>query len=409
MILLTGSTGCLGSQLLGRLLASERETRLALLLRSGPSGTAESRCYNLLTELFGEVEAKELRSRIELIDADITVPGWGLTPDDFNRLASQVSSITHCAATTSLDVSWDTAEKVNIRGTEQLLSFALQAAKHNPNFTRLNHVSTAYVAGDTEAIVQADYLNLSGRFRNSYEQSKAVSETAVRSHAKEIPTTIFRPSIIVGDSVTGHTSTFNVIYIPAKMLVNGFFSSFPAYPQAVFDVVPIDYAANTIFSLINKPEAIGRSFHITSGVGRESCLREIIEFLFATFNKYRIRGMALAMPPFVSPELMASLAQNSLNMALSSVRTIEKMVSDHIKVLRKTLPFVPYMTSNPRFDNGSTVATLGGDIALPPLFSSYAEQLFKFCLDTNWGKNPLPGSAPQFRAPQFRAPQFRAA
>lgn len=401
MIFLTGSTGVLGSELLGRMLASSPDSRVALLMRGGAAGNPQERCGALLAELFGDSEARQVVDRVTLVDADLTTPGWGLSERAYQELAAQVHSVYHCAATTSLDTDWETAKRINVDGTAEVLRFAAQAASSNAAFQRFHYVSTAYVAGATESVVTPAELNAEGQFRNSYERSKAVAETLVRARQSDgIPTTIYRPSIIVGDSRTGHTSAFNVIYIPAKLLVNGFFSSFPALPHAVFDVVPVDYAAEAILGIAATPESSGRCFHITSGVGRESTLREIIDFLFATFNKYRklsagLQGKGLlAKPPFVSPELMAVLAQSSLNAAVHSMRTIEKLVSDHLKVFRKTLPFVPYMLSNPRFDNSSTVSILNGYET--PLFASYAERLFKYCLDTNWGKIEIAELSPRF-------------
>ena len=54
-------------------------------------------------------------------------------------------------------------------------------------------------------------------YRNTYEQTKAEAEALVRSRLGSMPGVILRPSIIVGDSRTGVTSSFKMMYWPLKI------------------------------------------------------------------------------------------------------------------------------------------------------------------------------------------------
>ncbi len=134
----------------------------------------------------------------------------------------------------------------------------------------LYYVSTAYVAGLRQGVVGPDELSFSAGFRNAYEQTKAEAEALVRDVSSRFPTVIFRPSIIVGDSISGQTSAFNVIYVPAKLLVRGLFRFVPAVPNIPFDVVPVDYVADAIAHLSRLPLPSGTCYHLTVGIGRES-------------------------------------------------------------------------------------------------------------------------------------------
>jgi nucleoside-diphosphate-sugar epimerase len=53
---------------------------------------------------------------------------------------------------------------------------------------------------------------------NSYEETKYLAEREVREACGEVPTLVVRPCAVLGDSVSGRTRTFNVIYYPLKLL-----------------------------------------------------------------------------------------------------------------------------------------------------------------------------------------------
>lgn len=420
MIFITGGTGFLGRELVGRLLLSCADTRLGLLIRNGREGDAASRVDRLLHEMFDAEVVPSLRQRIEIISGDITLDSFGLGDSEFNHLASRVTQVVHCAATTSLNQPLAEAQVSNIGGTEQVLKLARCAVQcrstagdQNEPF-RFNHVSTAYVAGDKTGIVQADDLNLSVPFRNSYEQTKAEAEALVRAFslefsASEFSSMIFRPSIIVGDSTTGRTTAFNVIYIPAKYFAKGFFSIMPGSPVAHVDLVPVNYVADAIVTLAGIPSSefqqrqAVRCFHLCSGVGRETTFQEILEAIVVVVNKYRKKGLTLLHIPPIIPLEMVTRMFSTLTSATSHVKTLEEMIVKRFGLFAQTLPFIPYMTRNPRFDVRNTAASLEGILAPPPLFIDYAEKVFEYCLQTDWGKRVLSfsPSLTNWKSPNF--------
>ena len=371
MIFLTGCTGFLGRELLGRLLVARPTERFCLLVRPSKKESGEQRVKGLLKEIFGEQSNRYL-DRIEIVEGDVSEDRFGLGESAFCELAERVDTVFHCAASTSLGDSIELCRQSNVRGTREVLALS-RSSQALRGDCRLHHVSTAFVAGDRQDIVKPDELHTSGSFKNAYEQSKAEAEALVRAEYGRIRTNIYRPSIIVGDSVTGQTSAFNVIYIPARYLASGLISMLPGRPNTPIDVVPVDYVADAIVALSGDEAATGGCFHLCSGVGREATLREIVEHIVRAVNNYaranytRVREAIFRTPEIVAPE-MIHLAQASLGL------------------LKQIWHLLPYMSRNPRFDIGATTRMLHGVLNPPPLFDLYAPQMFAYCLETNWGK-----------------------
>ena len=78
---------------------------------------------------------------------------------------------------------------------------------------RYNYVSTCYVAGKRTGEILETELEHDAGFRNFYEETKYLAECEVEKlKENKIRLTIFRPSIVVGDSVTGETQKYDGIY-----------------------------------------------------------------------------------------------------------------------------------------------------------------------------------------------------
>ncbi|HEX2315715.1 MAG TPA: SDR family oxidoreductase, partial [Thermomonospora sp.] len=149
-VLLTGATGFIGQALLERLLSAYPGTRVVLLLRAGPHGSAEQRFAELLTkpvfgpwrEGVGAVEADRIvRERVRLVAADLA--------DGVPDLPGDIDVVVHGASVVSFDPPIDDAFRANVVGTVNLYE-AVRRAGARPHIV---HVSTAYVAGDRKGVV----------------------------------------------------------------------------------------------------------------------------------------------------------------------------------------------------------------------------------------------------------------
>ena len=392
MYFLTGASGFLGCQLLGRLVLKKPDHEFSILIRPNQQGSAEKRKEILLEKTFGsKVDLKKISRRVKAIEGDLSLPNFGLSSTEYRRLAERTSQVLHCAATTNLGQELSEGLRDNVGGTTHVLDFCKSANTISNNFA-LHYVSTAYVAGDVERVVKPEELDLNAPFRNSYERTKAQSENLVRQHKDEFKCVIYRPSIVVGDSITGETSAFNVIYPPIKFFLRGLFTGLPAKPHIPFDIVPVDYVADSIVSLMQLELATGSCYYLTSGVGRETNPLEILELAVLTAQKFGEKHFHI--PAFISPELLGK-AFSRVYQAREILKLLEAKVTKRLGLVSQLLPFIPYMLRNPQFDSSSTHLALPNQSGVSPLFKNYGEQIISYCLETNWGK--IPWSNPRNR------------
>jgi thioester reductase-like protein len=363
-VLLTGATGFLGMELLARYL--ERTDRTVYtLVRAESEEAAGARLRATLDNLLGDTEAYV--HRVVALRGDLCRPGLGLTAVRRDQLAESVSDVVHCAASISFELPLQEARDINVEGTRGLLELAA-LAQCRGGLRSFSHVSTAYVAGDWRGAFGEDDFAGGQRFRNTYEQSKYESELLVRRHATALPVQIFRPSIVVGDSLTGYTPAFNVIYSPLRAFARGTYAAIPGRPSAPVDVVPVDYVADAIFGLAGRP---GTVHHLTAGE-RAATLGELVQLATSYFERPRPRMLSPGIYRRVVHPLLVRRAKGSRRHAL-----------------RRSEVYFPYFDAHVRYENSRTRAALRGlDIDVPPI-GSYFHRLMAFADRSDWGRRPL--------------------
>jgi len=216
-ILLTGATGFLGRHILWDLLRQSPDTTVTCVLRPG-RGSPARRLQRTLAAAGNQLPI-DARDRCHTVDGDLADERLIADPATRERLVREVDRVVHCAASVQFETPLDKARSVNVGGTCNVLRFAVDAQASGP-LRRVDHFSTSYVAGRAQRLMMEDELAPTS-FTNTYEQTKWESEQLVREHQRDLPITIFRPSIVVGDSKTGYTSNFRVLYWPLKTLASG--------------------------------------------------------------------------------------------------------------------------------------------------------------------------------------------
>ncbi len=198
-IFLTGVTGTLGKEFVRELLLT-REERLILLVRRKSRHSHWDRARKILAAYGLE---RYLGTQVEVLEGDITLPGFGLRPEDLEFLRRDVREFYHIAALTALNGSKEECEKINIGGAVEALNLARDFRPRGV-LERFFYFSTAYVSGSRQTYhAKEDELPEHPAHANFYESSKYEAETRVRAAMREgLPATIFRPSIVVGDSRT---------------------------------------------------------------------------------------------------------------------------------------------------------------------------------------------------------------
>lgn len=295
-ILLTGATGFLGMELLVRLL-EQTGVRVVAPVRAADDEAAQARIDDVLNTLLGPRGAA--RHRVRAIAADLERPGLGLRPRDERRLASTLGAVVHCAASVQFTLPLQDARRINVEGTRTMLELAATA----PYLDRFVHVSTAFVAGDRPGRCFEHEGDVGQPPRNTYEQTKLEAEAVVA--ASGLPAAILRPSIVVGDSVTGWTPAFNVIYWPLQAFSRGLLPVVPGDPDGRVDIVPVDVVANALLELAVGPRRTG-TFHAVAGEDAPTA-RELSRLAAAHFGTEPPRFVPVGAAPEVEDRAGAFL------------------------------------------------------------------------------------------------------
>jgi thioester reductase-like protein len=200
--------------------------------------------------------------RIEILAGDIGERDLGLSSADLDRLKSEVTVAYHLAAIYNLAVPLTVAQRVNVEGTGNVLELCEACAQ----LERLNYVSTAYVAGERHGVVYEHELSLGQGFKNHYESTKFQAELWVREMFDRVPTTIYRPAIVVGDSRTGETQKFDGPYYMLRTIALSVSRKTPIAQfgdsGAPFNVVPVDFVVDALAAVSNEPSAVGETLHL---------------------------------------------------------------------------------------------------------------------------------------------------
>jgi thioester reductase-like protein len=250
LVFFTGFPGFIGRRLVRKLVDADPELRVAALV--------EPRFADAAREVAAEISA----DRVEILPGDIGERRLGLADDAYERLTAEVTAAYHLAAIYNLAVPLEIAQRVNVEGTGNVLELCARCER----LERLNYVSTAYVAGDRRGVVYEHELALGQGFKNHYESTKFQAELWVREAMDRVPTTIYRPAIVVGDSRTGETQKFDGPYYMLRTIGRSARDNMPI-PQfgrssAPFNCVPVDFIVDAISVAAGAPEALGATLHL---------------------------------------------------------------------------------------------------------------------------------------------------
>jgi long-chain acyl-CoA synthetase len=260
VIFLTGPTGFIGTQIARRLTAGS-DTRIVALVRATSADEALRRLRRAWWD-WPELEAA-IGSQVEAVAGDVRAPDLGLAAADYADLTRRVTHVVHTAADLRLDGPLAELCRVNVTGTAHVLALA-RAAHRDHGLKRFAHLSTAYVCGRRNGPIAEESLSARAGFWNAYEQSKYEGEALVDAAKDELPVSIFRPGMVVGDSRTGAIKTFNTVYYPLRLYLTGKLWAVPGRPDARLNLIPVDYVSDAVARLLDEPRAVGLTFHLTA-------------------------------------------------------------------------------------------------------------------------------------------------
>ncbi|PQJ36354.1 3-beta hydroxysteroid dehydrogenase [Salinibacter sp. 10B] len=339
MIFLTGVPGFLGTRLLRSLAAEYPDRSLGLLVQPKFERTTRQVLRN-----------HALADRTTVLPGDITEPDLGLG-DRYDDIADRITMACHLAAVYDLSIPRDVGWRINVDGTRHVLDLLAQC----PNLERFGYVSTAYVSGQRTGTLYENELIHNTGFKNFYEETKYHAEVLVQDRMDEIPTMIFRPSIVVGDSETGETDKFDGPYFVLHAL-----QQLPRYTLMTrigsgtepVNLIPVDFAIAAMSHLLGEDDAIDTVFHLTDP--QPLTTQAILELFSDLLDK---NVAYVPVPSSVARTLMGTGIGRYLGIAPE---------------------LIDYFDHPSRYDNSNTQSALAGTGISCPHLPDYAPKMVEY-------------------------------
>jgi nucleoside-diphosphate-sugar epimerase len=378
---ITGGTGFIGSHLAVDLLKSGH--KVLLLARPRNSLSARERVDQLLDWFALEPQH---RKNLDVVEGSLEAPRFDLNEKDFGRLLRDVDEIIHCASNTSFSERRRAAvERANIDGLRNVLDLAADG-----RCSFFHYVSTAYAAGRRDGICREELVQ-NDAFTNVYEETKYRAERIVSEQCgrEGIRLSVYRPSIVYGNSKTGRSTRFNAVYYPIrtilflrdlydadirerdgskarKMGVRASGDGSLHLPIRVevsenggVNLIPIDYFVDAFMALME--ECIdGGVFHIVNQ--RTVRIEDLIDY---TSRLFKIGGMEPC-----RPVAFIGKPKNAL----------EILFDTYLEV------YGPYMRDTRTFEDQKAQAILSGKNVVCPAFDfEVFSRCMKFAIECKWG------------------------
>lgn len=343
-IFVTGFPGFIAERLVKRL--ARRDTQFFLLVQK----PFVEKAMREVEEIARNTNAPP--ENFALIEGDITRGNLGISEEDLRIIQAEATDVHHLAAVYDLAVKKEIAFQVNVEGTRHVNEFV----KTLPNLRRYNYVSTCYVAGRRKGEILESELEHGAGFRNFYEETKYLAETEVERLKNEVPTTIYRPAVVVGDSETGETAKYDGIYSLIHYLrkAPNLLRFVNVGNSAVkLNLVPVDFVVEAIAALSTDERAIGATVALADPNPLTT------EELFDAISEALTSKKSVVKPP---PQLI----EKSLMLPFSPVLS--------------GLPFpsVPYFFVPQTYDTRVADWLLSAHNITCPPFASYVGNLLKF-------------------------------
>jgi thioester reductase-like protein len=358
---LTGATGFIGRHLVQRLL--EREGDIYVLVRE----TSQDKLATLIEEKWGP----DAQARIKPVVGDLSEPRLGVSSQQVEELTGHVDHFFHLAAMYDMTADDETNRVANVEGTRHAVELA-----NALNAGIFHHTSSIAAAGKFKGLFREDMFDEGQKLDHPYHRTKFEAEKLARTQTT-VPWRIYRPAIVVGNSVTGEMDKIDgpyYFFTAIKMARHYLPGWFPLVgPELGYtNIVPVDFVAAAMDHIAHLPGLDGQTFHLTNPKSQRSgeVMNAIAEAAHAPQMSMRIDTKILqALPKGTFSMLMALPAAKGVRRALLADFGIPEEV-------------LGYIALTAQFDTRDTERALeGSGISIPPL-ESYADKLWDY-----WERN----------------------
>ncbi|HEY4915563.1 MAG TPA: SDR family oxidoreductase [Solirubrobacteraceae bacterium] len=366
----TGATGFIGKRLVEQLLAN-RQGDVYVLVRQNSTGRLED-----LVERWSMVVGASAAERVHPVIGDLRRPLLGVEKEQVAELRGKIDHFFHLAAVYDMTAPAERNTAVNVGGTTHAVELARAVDAKS-----LHHVSSIAVAGTYKGVFAEDMFEEGQRLPSPYHRTKFESERIVREQPY-VPWRVYRPGIVVGDSITGEMDKIDGPYYFFKA-IQRLRQLLPEWVPLVgldlgyTNIVPVDWVAGALEQIAHEPDLDGRAFHLTDP--RPQRVEDVINELAAVAHAPRFAvtidkrltdplpkwplKLALALPPL----------RQARNLALRDLGIPSEVLS-HMELV-------------PRFDTHETARALAGSpLEQPPAMRSYLPLLWDY-----WDREMDPG------------------
>uniref|UniRef100_A0A093VKL3 Linear gramicidin synthase subunit D n=1 Tax=Talaromyces marneffei PM1 TaxID=1077442 RepID=A0A093VKL3_TALMA len=257
-VVLTGSTGSLGSYLLHSLIENPRIAKIICLNRSADAQkrqTAQNKHKDLLTPW----ESSDAQSNpVEFLTADLSKPDLGLGEETYNQLLGSIDAIIHNAWKVDFNHTVESFEKGHIAGTRHLVDLSRKCTYRAP-ILFISSISTALnwaQKNPGQSVPESIIDDLDSPEFFGYGESKYISERLIEAHSSSsgFTSSVLRVGQIAGP-VLSTAGIWNLQeWFPSLLASSKHLGLLPESLGTINSIswVPVDILARIIVQLLSQ-------------------------------------------------------------------------------------------------------------------------------------------------------------
>ncbi|KAL8281447.1 hypothetical protein RQP46_006131 [Phenoliferia psychrophenolica] len=242
VVVLTGATGSLGSQLLAELLSRDTVTKVYALVRAHDDVEAAGR--------ISKVARGSVDPRVVALASDFSQDRLGLSRQRYEEIAQGVTLVLHNAWSVNFNLNITSFEP-HIRGAHNLIKLCLESS-HLADFYFASSISAVGAWPGSGRIPERVTEDPAMAMDMGYGQSKWVTEKIceITSQSTPVRAVVLRIVQMVGRSVDGRWNETEAVSLMIKSA-----QTIGCLPDLKEDVswLPVDYAARIILELAALP------------------------------------------------------------------------------------------------------------------------------------------------------------